>query len=186
MNAAAGVPHGMAARYAIALYDLAADRHALDEVLAQVQALQGLIDGSKDLRAFLSDRTIAPTDAAKAMQTILEREGFGELVRNFVGVVAANRRLSRLHAILAAFFAVVSARRGEITADVATAQPLTDVQRIQLRARLADAGYSQVAIHERVDESLLGGLVVSIGARRYDTSLKGRLTRLNNAMKGAA
>jgi len=189
MNAAggfAGAANSLAGRYAKALYELAADRWLLDEVIPQVQALGDLIAGSEDFRSFVANRTLPPAQATSAVLAVLAQQGFGETVRNFVGVIATNRRLSRLPEIIEAFAAVAAAHRGEIAAGVVSAQPLTDVQRVQLRARLAEAGYSHVSIHERVDETLLGGLVVSVGARVYDTSLKGRLTRLHNAMKGAA
>ena len=103
-----------------------------------------------------------------------------------VGVVAANRRLRNLREIVRAFAALVAQRRGIITAHVASAHPLNDVQRQQLRARLIEAGYGNVNILESVEPDILGGLVVRIGARLYDTSLKSRLQRLQYAMKGAA
>jgi F-type H+-transporting ATPase subunit delta len=107
-------------------------------------------------------------------------------VRDFVGVVSANRRLRALREIVTAFAALVADRRGIITAHVTSAQPLNDLQRQQLRARLIEAGYGNVNILEQIQPDLLGGLVVRIGARLYDTSLKSRLQRLQYAMKGAA
>jgi len=103
-----------------------------------------------------------------------------------VGVVAANRRLKALREIVSAFAALVALRRGVITAHVASAHPLNDVQRQSLRARLIEAGFGNVDIHERVEPDLLGGLVVRIGARLFDASLKSRLQRLQYAMRGAA
>jgi F-type H+-transporting ATPase subunit delta len=103
-----------------------------------------------------------------------------------VGVVAANRRLRSLRQIVTAFASLVAERRGIVTAHVASAHPLTDVQRQQLRARLIEAGFGNVNILESVEPDLLGGLVVRVGARLYDTSLKSRLQRLQYAMKGAA
>ena len=137
-------------------------------------------------RRLLGDPTIDAQSASKAALAILGREGFGKLVQDFVGVIAANRRLGVLRAIVAAFAALVADKRGVVVADVTTAHPLTDVQREQLRARLIEAGYGQVRIQEGVDPSLLGGLVLRVGARLYDTSLKSRLQRLQYAMKGAA
>jgi F-type H+-transporting ATPase subunit delta len=107
-------------------------------------------------------------------------------VRDFVGVIATNRRLRYLPDIVRAFAHLVAQRRGIVTANVASAHPLTDLQRQQLRARLIEAGYGNVNIVEAVEPDLLGGLVVRIGARLYDTSLKSRLQRLQFAMKGAA
>ena len=101
-------------------------------------------------------------------------------------MIANNRRLGALRQIVGAFGALVADKRGIVTAHVASAHPLSDVQRQQLRARLIEAGYGNVNINEQVDPGLLGGLVLKIGARLYDTSLKSRLQRLQFAMKGAA
>ena len=117
---------------------------------------------------------------------VLQQEGFGKPVRDFVGVISANRRLRALREIVTAFAELVADRRGIITAHVLSAQPLNDLQRQQLRARLIEAGYGNVNILEQIQPDLLGGLVVRIGARLYDTSLKSRLQRLQYAMKGAA
>jgi F-type H+-transporting ATPase subunit delta len=182
----ASIANGLPGRYATALYELAADKWLLNEVLPQADSLRRLIDGSADFRAVLTDRTLDIRVGTQAVLAVLEAQGFGVTIRNFVGVVAHNRRLSRLPAILDAFSAIAAARRGEEVAEVVSAQPLTDVQRVQLQGRLAEAGYSRVNIQERVDAALLGGLVVRVGARLYDTSLRSRLTRLHHAMKGAA
>ncbi|MBV1831604.1 F0F1 ATP synthase subunit delta [Komagataeibacter sp. AV436] len=182
----ASIANGLPGRYATALYELAAERQQLDPVLEQATALASLIDGSADLRTVLADRTLDLRDSARAVDAVLNAEGFSPLMRDFVGVVANNRRLPRLREILAALAAIAAARRGEVVADVVSAHPLTDLQRVQLRSRLAEAGYSKVNIQERVDAALLGGLVVRVGARLYDTSLRSRLTRLHHAMKGAA
>ena len=177
---------GLTDRYAAALYALADDNHVLDTVVSQMDSLGRLIDGSTDFRRLLDSPLIDVKTATAATQAVLTSEGFGKEVRDFVGVITANRRLRVLRDIVNAFAALVANRRGIITAHVATAHPLTDVQRQQLRARLIEAGYGNVNINEKVDPDLLGGLVVRIGARLYDTSLKSRLQRLQYAMKGAA
>lgn len=177
---------GLAERYASALYSLADDQHMLDQVVNEVDSLGQLIDQSADFRRVLQSPLIDVPHATRATLAVLEAEGFGKLVRDFVGVVATNRRLRELRQIVHAFAALVAERRGIITAYVMSAHPLNDVQRQQLRARLIEAGYGNVNIHESVQPDLLGGLVVRVGARLYDTSLKSRLQRLQYAMKGAA
>jgi F-type H+-transporting ATPase subunit delta len=126
------------------------------------------------------------TQACKAVLAVLEEQDFSKEVRDFAGVVATNRRLRNLRSIVAAFAHLAADRRGIVTAHVASAHPLNEVQRQQLRARLIEAGFGNVNIHESVEPDLLGGLVVRVGARLYDTSLKSRLQRLQYAMKGAA
>lgn len=177
---------GLADRYAAALYAHADDQNALDAVVSEMEALGRMIDSSADLRRLLESPLIDVNQSTQAMLAVLSQQGFGKPVRDFVGVVASNRRLRSLREIVRAFAALVAERRGIITAHVASAHPLTDVQRQQLRARLIEAGYGNVNINEEVQPDLLGGLIVRIGARLYDTSLKSRLQRLQYAMKGAA
>lgn len=177
---------GLPERYAAALYSLASDQNALDEVVRQVERLGEIVDESADLRRLLTSPLIDVHTAQQAVRAVLQAEGFGKLVQDFVGVVTANRRLRALPLIVRAFNALVAEKRGIVVARVETAHPLTDVQEQQLRARLIEAGYGNVNIVKTVDPSLLGGIVVRIGARLYDSSLKSRLQRLQYAMKGAA
>jgi F-type H+-transporting ATPase subunit delta len=177
---------GLTDRYAAALYSLADENHVLDTVVSQMENLGQLIDGSSDFRRLLASPLIDVKTATNASQAVLTQEGFCKEVKDFVGVISVNRRLNFLRDIVGAFAALVAERRGIVTAYVASAHGLSDLQRQQLRARLIEAGYGNVNINERVEPDLLGGLIVRIGARLYDTSLKSRLQRLQYAMKGAA
>lgn len=177
---------GLTDRYAAALYAHADEQNALDTVVSEMESLGQLIDASSDFRRLLNSPLIDVTQATKAALAVLDQQGFSKQVRDFVGVITTNRRLRVLREIVNAFASLVAQRRGIITAHVASAHPLNDVQRQQLRARLIEAGYGSVNINEQVDPDLLGGLTVRIGARLYDTSLKSRLQRLQYAMKGAA
>ena len=177
---------GLVDRYATALYSLADDEHALDQTVDQMAALGRLIDESAPLRRLLQSPLIDVAQTRAATRAVLEGQGFAPRIVKFVGVIATNRRLNRLRAIVSAFAALVAERRGIITARVATAHPLSTVQRESLRARLIESGYGQVNIEEQVDASLLGGITLRIGARLFDSSIKSRLQRLQYAMKGAA
>ncbi len=177
---------GLAGRYAAALYARADETQLLDQTVSEMERLGQVIAASADFRRLLDSPLIDVVTASRAAHAVLTEEGFGKLVCDFVGVIAANRRLRALPDIAAAFAALAAAKRGVVTAHVASAQPLNDVQRQSLRARLIEAGYGNVNIAEQVDPALLGGLVVKIGARLYDTSIKSRLQRLQYAMKGAA
>jgi len=177
---------GLTDRYAAALYSLADDAGQLDQTVEQMHALGQLIDDSADLRRLLESPLIDVKQASAAIRAALESQGFAPLIIRLAGVVAANRRLRNLRGIVSAFGSLVAARRGIVTAQVVTAHRLTSVQRESLRARLIEAGYSAVNIEEQVDTSLLGGLVVRIGAVLFDSSIKSRLQRLQYAMKGAA
>ena len=177
---------GLTDRYAAALYSLASDRGELDSVITQMDALGRLIDETPTLRRLLNSPLIDVNTAQKALRDALSFNAFTETGLNFVGVVVANRRMAALRAVVNAFATLVADRRGVVVAHVQTAHELTAVQENQLRARLIEAGYSNVNIVKHVDPTLLGGLVVKIGARLFDSSLKSRLQRLQYAMKGAA
>ena len=177
---------GLADRYAAALYAHADDVGALDAVVSEMESLGWLIQNSADFRRLIESPLIDVTAGTKAALAVLEQQGFGKAVRDFVGVVSSNRRLRALPEIVTAFGTLVADRRGIITAQVTTALPMLDLQRQQLRARLIEAGYGNVNIQEQIQPDLLGGMIVRIGARLYDTSLKSRLQRLQYAMKGAA
>ncbi len=176
----------LARRYAGALYDLASERRDVDAVTDQMDALGRLIDGSDTLRRLLADPLVRAGQAAHGLDAMLADQGFGELVRRTVGVVAANRRLRLLRDIVRAYATLGAQRRGVVTAEVTTAHGLADLQRAQLQARLAESGYTQVRIVEHVDPAILGGLILRVGARLYDASIQSRLQRLAYRMKEAA
>ena len=177
---------GLTARYASALYALAFEQNVLNEVIGQMEALGRLIAESPALKRLIGNPLVDAAKAVPALRAVLDAQNFLPLVRNFVLVAVTNRRLRDLPALIQGFAAYVAAKRGEIVADVTSVHALSDVQRTQLRARLAEAGYSNVRLNEHTDPGLLGGLVLKIGTRLYDTSLKSRLNRLNYSLKGAA
>jgi F-type H+-transporting ATPase subunit delta len=177
---------GLTARYAAALYSLAFEQNVLNEVVGQMEALGRLIRDDADLRRLLANPLTDGAKAAPVLTRALEAGGFLPLIANFVNVAIVNRRLSRLPELIAGFAAYVAAKRGEVVAEVTSAHALTELQRNQLRARLTEAGHGSVRMIERTDPLLLGGLVLKIGAKLYDTSLKSRLNRLTYSLKGAA
>ncbi|MBR0654416.1 F0F1 ATP synthase subunit delta [Roseomonas arctica] len=182
---------GLATRYAQALLSLADDARreepgAIDRIAGDLDRLFQLWREDADFRAFIADPRIDAASQRNAAFGVMERAGIGKEVHNFMGVLIANRRLGAMPEIAGAFGALLAARRGQQTAEVTTAHALTDVQRAAIAARLTDAGYSGVRLVEHLDPSLLGGLIVRIGSRLYDNSIKSKLQRLQYAMKGAA
>jgi F-type H+-transporting ATPase subunit delta len=177
---------GLAQRYALALLELAKDRKEVDRVAADLDRLSALWRDDATFRSFVEDPRLDSGAQRRGAFAVLERAGNAGEVRNLVGVLIANRRLSSLPQVAGAFGVLLAEQRGQQTAEVASAHPLTDVQRTQLAARLTEAGYSNVKLVERVDPTLLGGLVVRLGSRLYDSSIKSKLQRMQYAMKGAA
>jgi len=181
----AGPVSTLAERYANALLELAEERKTLERVARDLEALKALLADSPELAHVVRSPLIAREDRARAVQAVAERAGFSELTRNFIGVVARHGRLFALQAIAARFLAVLAARRGEATAEVTAAHPLDDSQIRALEAALGSAAGGKVSIDLKVDPAILGGLVVRLGSRLYDSSLGSRLRRLELSMKGA-
>ncbi|MHA1568424.1 MAG: F0F1 ATP synthase subunit delta, partial [Alphaproteobacteria bacterium] len=144
-----------------------------------------MIAESDDLRALIRSPVVGRAQQARAIDAVVERAGLSALTRQFVGVAAGNRRLFVLPQIIQAFRQLVARHRGEQTADVTSATPLTDAQLDQIQGALRRAVGSEVAVEYRVDPSLLGGLIVRVGSRMVDSSLKTKLQSLQLAMKGA-
>jgi F-type H+-transporting ATPase subunit delta len=175
----------IAERYGLALYELADEAKCLDQVAGDLESLKTLITDSADLDKLLRSPLIDRDDKARAMTTILEQGGANALTRRFVGVVAENNRLFVLAEMITAYLAELSRRRGEITAEVTSARPLNDEQLQALSESLRAKLGGKVSVEPHVDPSLIGGLVVRVGSRMIDASLKTKLQRLQYAMKGA-
>jgi F-type H+-transporting ATPase subunit delta len=175
---------GLAERYATALFELAEADKALDAIAAELQQIQGLIRSSSDLERVIRSPVISRQEQRRAMDAILEKAGSTDLTRRFVGLVAHNRRLFALPSIIAAFAKRLAARRGETTAEVASATLLSKEQMTAIAGALKKAVGTQVVLSTRTDPSLLGGLVVKVGSRMVDSSLRTKLLRLSFAIKG--
>lgn len=186
MSSASSGVSGVAGRYAIALFELAEEQNKLDEVAADVATIRALLAESADLRRLVASPVIGRDDQGQAIVAVLEKAGVSELTRNFVGVVARNRRLFVLDSMCVGFRELLASRRGEITAEIMTAAPLTDAQRDSLEQELRAALGSKVTLDPRVDASLLGGMIVKVGSRMVDSSLRTKLQRLELSLKGAA
>lgn len=175
---------GLAERYAAALFELADERHALDAVAGDLRELRAMLHESGDLIRLLRSPVLSREEQGKAVGAIVERAGLSALTRDFLAVVARNRRLFAVPAMIDAYLAKLAERRGEVTAEVTVAQPLNDARTAALTEQLRRAMGARVAVDIRVDPALLGGMTVKVGSRMVDASLKSRLQRLQLAMKG--
>ncbi len=176
---------GVAGRYAQALFDLAAQDAAVESLGSELGALARAISESPELARVLKSPLHDAAAQTAALDAIMDRLGFSALTRNFVHLVARNRRLAHLAEMIAAFQAMAAAARGEVQVQVTSASPLTATQQKKVTQALKAALGSDVRIENEIDPSILGGLIVRAGSRMVDTSVKTRLNTLKSILKGA-
>lgn len=177
---------GLAGRYATALFELADEQKQLDQVADDLAQLRAMIGTSEDLRRMIRSPIIARAQQGAAIQAVMEQVGLSELTRRFVGVVCANGRLFAVDDMARAYRAILANRRGELTAEVTSAVALTDEQVNSLTDKLRAAMGSNISIEAKVDPDILGGLIVKVGSRMVDSSLRTKLQKLQYVLKGAA
>jgi F-type H+-transporting ATPase subunit delta len=175
---------GLAGRYATALFELADEQKALDQVAKDLTDLRGMLAESEDLKRLVRSPVLSRESQAAAMAALNERAGLGKLTSNFIGLVARNRRLFALPGMITGYLQLLAERRGEIRAEVTAAQAMTETQVAEINDQLKRAIGSKVAVEIRVDPALIGGLVVKVGSRMVDGSLRSKLQRLQLAMRG--
>ena len=174
---------GLAARYAAALFELADERRALDAVAGDLRELRAMLAESGDFMRLIRSPVLSREAQAKAVAALAGRAGLTKLTRDFLGVVARNRRLFAVPEIIDSYLRRLADRRGEVTAEVTVAQPLDEARQTALTEQLRRAVGARVAVDIRVDPRLLGGMIVKVGSRMVDASLASRLSRLRLAMR---
>jgi len=178
---------GVAGRYANALFELADNAKSLDQVAQDLTTFRKMAGDSADLARLIASPVIGRALQSKALLAVLDAAGITGLTRNFIGTVAANGRARELVAMASAFLAELASRRGETTVAVTSAVPLSPAQLQQLNDALRSVlGSNKVSIDARVEPDILGGLVVKVGSRLFDSSIRSKLQRLQLAMKGVA
>ena len=185
MELSAGIQASLAGRYASALFDLASEAGTVTAVESDLDKLDAALRESKELSALINNPEISRAQLGNVMGGIGDHLGLSELTKNFLGVLAENRRVSKLPGVIRAFATIAAAQRGEVQAEVASAHALTDAQLMDLEGRLRAREGRTVKLKSRVDPDLLGGLVVTIGSKRIDSSIRTRLNSLAQAMKTA-
>ena len=173
----------VAQRYAGSLYELAAEAKAVARVEEDLSRFEALLSGSDDLKRLIESPVFSADDQLKAISAVADKAGIKGLTGNFLRVVARNRRLFAMPGIIHAFRRLAAEARGEVEAQVVSAHNLTAAQQTELKAALKAVAGKDVAISLTVDPTLLGGLVVRIGSRQIDTSLKTKLASLKLALK---
>ena len=184
MENSGGITASLQGRYASALYDLASEQGFVTAVESDLDKLGEALAQVPDLAALIRNPQIGCDAAGKAIAGIADVLGLSDTTKNFLGVLAGNRRLAALPDVVRAFAAIAAAARGEVTAEVTSAHALSDEQLQALAAKLKAREGKEVKIKASVDPEILGGLVVRIGSRQIDSSIRTRLNSLAQAMKG--
>ena len=184
MDNSGGIRASLAGRYASALFDLARDQRQIESVARSLDALgQALLD-SKDFNKLVTSPLVSREEAGKAFGALAPDLGLDPITANFLGVLARNGRKNELRNVIRAYRRLAAEHRGETTAEVITARPLNDDQLTALRQQLRARAGRDVAIEAEVDPTILGGIVVKLGSQQIDASIRTKLNRLAQAMKG--
>jgi F-type H+-transporting ATPase subunit delta len=174
---------GVAQRYANALFELALEEGALEGAESDVRRFMSLIDESDDLRRLVRSPVFSADDQFRAVAAVLDKAEIGGLVASLIKVAAKNRRLFSVPDVITAFGRLLAHHRGEVSAQVTSANPLSDAHLNDLKAALKASLDKDVALETHVDPSLIGGLIVKVGSRMIDGSLRTKLNSLKIAMK---
>ena len=184
MEQSGGIQASLGGRYATALFELARESKSIDTVEASLATVRQALSDSADFKAPTTSPLVGRADAAKGVAAAAAAMKLDATTTKFLGVLAQNRRLAQLPAIIRAFRGLASSHRGETTAEVTSAHPLSEAQVTELKQQLRQRVGREVAVDLNVDQSLLGGLVVRIGSQMIDSSIRTRLNTLAHAMKG--
>lgn len=183
MSEPASISAGIAGRYATAVFELAKEAKGLSGLEADVAALAQALKDSADLREVIASPVFSRDEQGRAMSALAVRMGLSSTVANTLALMAANRRLFVLPQLLAALGEMIAEEKGEVTAEVTAAAELTKAQAEKLAASLKKTVGKTVKLNTTVDESLIGGLIVKVGSKMIDTSIRSKLASLQNSMK---
>lgn len=176
---------GVSGRYATALFELARDENSIDGVRADLDKFDALLNESAELKRLVRSPLFAAEVQLKALSAVLDKAGITGISANFLKVLTANRRLFAVSDVIRAFRALVAKFKGEASADVTVAEPLSDKNVDALKEALKSVSGKDVTLNVKVDRSIIGGLVVKLGSRMVDSSLRTKLNSIKNAMKEA-
>ncbi|HEV2630963.1 MAG TPA: F0F1 ATP synthase subunit delta [Pseudolabrys sp.] len=177
---------GMAGRYAHALFELALENKATDAVKADLDKFDGLLAESADLRRLVRSPVFGADEQLKALSEVLDKAGIGGLAGKFLRVITANRRLFAVGDMIRAYRALVARHKGEVQAQITVAEPLNDKNSEALKGALKSVtGGKDIDLNIKVDPAIIGGLIVKVGSRMVDSSLRTKLNAIKFAMKEA-
>lgn len=174
---------GVSGRYASALFELAQETKSVDDVGKALDAFGALIDGSDDLQSLVKNPVFTADEQSAAVKALMAKAGITGLAANFIGLVAAKRRLFALPGMIAAYRQLVADSKGIVRAEVTVAEAPSAAQLKTIAASLKEAAGTEVVVDLKVDPSLIGGLIVKMGSKMVDASLKTKLNSIRLAMK---
>lgn len=177
---------GIAERYATAAFDLAREEDALDQLERDVDALSEALDDSDALRELISSPAYSRDDQERGIGAVADRMGLGATLANTLRLMATKRRLFTLRGLLAGLRAMIAEHRGQVTAEVVSAHPMGDAQRDRLAQTLRERVGRDVKIEARTDEALIGGMIVRVGSKMIDTSIRSKLAALETTLRHAS
>ncbi|MFC3616213.1 F0F1 ATP synthase subunit delta [Lutimaribacter marinistellae] len=183
MSEPASISAGIAERYATAIFEIAKENDDLASLETGVSDMAAALDDSADLRSLISSPLVSRAEQEAAITAIADKMGLVPVLRNSLGLMAQKRRLFVVPQLVRVLREMLAEARGEVTADVTSAKALTKAQMDKLSKTLADSVGKSVNINATVDESLIGGLVVKVGSKMVDSSIRSKLNSLQNAMK---
>jgi F-type H+-transporting ATPase subunit delta len=176
-------PSGVAGRYATALFELACEGDVIDAVLSDLDSFNGLMTESPDLLRLVRSPVFTAEEQTRALGAVLDQAGIGGLAASFLKLVTSNRRLFAVRDMIKAFRMLVARHRGEVTAEVTVADEINPQRLDEIKTALAAVTGKAVQVDVRIDPAIIGGLVVKLGSRMVDSSLRTRLNALKHAMK---
>ena len=183
MSEPASISTSIAARYATAVYEIAKDGKAVKSLETDLEALQSALGESEDFRALIHSPIYSRDEQVAAIAAIAKKMKLSDTVANTLALMAQNRRLFVLPQLVSSLRDIIAAEKGEVTAEVTSAKALTKTQADKLAKTLKASTGKTVTLNTTVDESLIGGLIVKVGSRMVDTSIRAKLNSLQNAMK---
>ncbi len=179
----AAIASGVSGRYATALFELAKEQKSLDAVEGDLASLSSALEDSADLRALVTSPLYGRDQQSAAIASLVKKMKLGKLAGNTLALMASKGRIRFTSRLIADFNSLLAAERGEISAEVVSAVPLSDAQTEALKEKIRAAIGKDVSLTVNVDERLLGGLVVKVGSRMIDTSIRSKLASLQTVMK---
>jgi F-type H+-transporting ATPase subunit delta len=175
----------MAGRYATALFELALEANAIDAVTADLAKFDAMVADSADLQRLVRSPVFGADEQGRAIASILDKAGIGGLAAKFLKLVTSNRRLFAVREITRGYKALVARHKGEVTAQVTVADKLNDARLNEIKSALKTVTGKDVQVDVQVDPAIIGGLIVKVGSRMVDSSLRTKLNAIKFAMKEA-